>query len=542
MINESMINLTKRMVQIPSVNTTQGEREIGLFLEQYIRDMPYFKKHPDQVIAQNLKNDELDRRSVFALLIGEKDDNTDTIILHGHTDTVGVEDFGDLAEYAFSPDLLREKMKLTRLPREVLDDLQSNDYIFGRGACDMKSGDAVFIETLRNLSEHPEKLSGNILLSLNPVEENLHTGIIEGIETLKSLKKKYGLNYILAINNDYICPLYPGDSTYTIYTGVVGKLLPCFYIHGKETHVGQCFEGFDASMLAAMLVEKINLNTDFSDEYMGECALPPTVLKMKDLKPWYNVQTAVEAMAYFNYFVHNASMTEITEKLLDAGKSVVDEFMDKLNENFKKFCDMSGQEYTEIDYDARVYSYSELLELARGCDGFSEAEIDRIVKKETEAGVDKREIPIEVIRYLLHVTGIKQPVVVMYFAAPYCPHNTLQGGNEHIIEEVKKISEGIEETYGISYRMMKFFPSLSDSSYLKIDDDEESVDMLVKNFPGFDELYPLPLSDIRDLDIPAINYGCYGKDAHKWTERVNIPYTFEILPELIKRTIEFYLA
>lgn len=542
MINESMINLTKKMVQIPSVNTTRGEREIGLFLEQYIRDIPYFKKHPDQVIAQNLKNDDLDRRSVFALLIGEKDDNADTIILHGHTDTVGVEDFGDLAEYAFSPDLLREKMKLARLPKEVLEDLQSNDYIFGRGACDMKSGDAVFIETLRALSEHPDKLSGNILLSLNPVEENLHTGIIEGIDTLKSLKEKYGLNYILAINNDYICPLYPGDSTYTIYTGVVGKLLPCFYIHGKETHVGQCFEGFDASMLAAMLVEKINLNTDFSDEYMGECALPPTVLKMKDLKPWYNVQTAVEAMAYFNYFVHNASMTEITEKLLDAGKSVVDEFMDKLNENFKKFCDMSGQEYTEIDYDARVYSYSELLELARGCDGFSEAEIDRIVKKETEAGIDKREIPIEVIRYLLHVTGIKQPVVVMYFAAPYCPHNTLQGENEHIIDEVKKISEGIEEKYGINYRMMKFFPSLSDSSYLKIDDDEESVDMLVKNFPGFDELYPLPLSDIRNLDIPAINYGCYGKDAHKWTERVNIPYTFEILPELIKRTIEFYLA
>ena len=517
MINESMINLTKKMVQIPSVNTTRGEREIGLFLEQYIRDIPYFKKHPDQVIAQNLKNDDLDRRSVFALLIGEKDDNADTIILHGHTDTVGVEDFGDLAEYAFSPDLLREKMKLARLPKEVLEDLQSNDYIFGRGACDMKSGDAVFIETLRELSEHPDKLSGNILLSLNPVEENLHTGIIEGIDTLKSLKEKYGLNYILAINNDYICPLYPGDSTYTIYTGVVGKLLPCFYIHGKETHVGQCFEGFDASMLAAMLVEKINLNTDFSDEYMGECALPPTVLKMKDLKPWYNVQTAVEAMTYFNYFVHNASMTEITEKLLDAGKSVVDEFMDKLNENFKKFCDMSGQEYTEIDYDARVYSYSELLELARGCDGFSEAEIDRIVKKETEAGIDKREIPIEVIRYLLHVTGIKQPVVVMYFAAPYCPHNTLQGENEHIIDEVKKISEGIEEKYGINYRMMKFFPSLSDSSYLKIDDDEESVDMLVKNFPGFDELYPLPLSDIRNLDIPAINYGCYGKDAHKWT-------------------------
>ena len=29
-----------------------------------------------------------------------------------------------------------------------------------------------------------------------------------------------------------------------------------------------------------------------------------SVLKMKDLKPWYNVQTATEAFVYFNYFIH----------------------------------------------------------------------------------------------------------------------------------------------------------------------------------------------------------------------------------------------
>ena len=126
----------------------------------------------------------------------------------------------------------------------------------------MKSGDAVFIGLLEELSEHPENLLGNILVSLNPVEENLHTGIIEGIDTLLELKEKYDLHYEMAINNDYICPLFPGDDVKTIYTGVVGKLLPCFYIQGHETHVGQCFEGFDASMAAARLVENISLNTD----------------------------------------------------------------------------------------------------------------------------------------------------------------------------------------------------------------------------------------------------------------------------------------
>ena len=39
----------------------------------------------------------------------------------------------------------------------------------------MKSGDAVWLILLKRFSEHPELFSGNIILSLNPVEENMHT-------------------------------------------------------------------------------------------------------------------------------------------------------------------------------------------------------------------------------------------------------------------------------------------------------------------------------------------------------------------------------
>ena len=35
--------ITKEMVAIPSVNGTSGEKDIGLYIESYLRDIPYFK-------------------------------------------------------------------------------------------------------------------------------------------------------------------------------------------------------------------------------------------------------------------------------------------------------------------------------------------------------------------------------------------------------------------------------------------------------------------------------------------------------------------
>ena len=75
-----MLQLTKDIVAVSSVNTTKGEKNIGLFIEEYLRAIPYFKEHPKQVIVQTLKNDKLERRNVFALLLGQKDKNSKTII------------------------------------------------------------------------------------------------------------------------------------------------------------------------------------------------------------------------------------------------------------------------------------------------------------------------------------------------------------------------------------------------------------------------------------------------------------------------------
>jgi arginine utilization protein RocB len=74
-----------------------------------------------------------------------------------------------------------------------------------------------------------------------------------------------------------------------------------------------------------------------------------------------------------------------------------------------------------------------------------------------------------------------------------------------------------------------------------MDDSTASIEVLQQNFPQMDQLYPVPLEQIKGLHMKAVNFGVHGKDAHKWTERLYIPYSFGVLPELLKKTFTAFL-
>lgn len=541
---EEIKTLTKRLVSIPSMNGTAGERDIADAIEEYLRAIPYFAAHPELVIVQDLKDDPLGRRNVMALLKGGDGSERDTILLHGHIDTVEVDDFGKYKPYAFDCDKLAEVFRDAALPEDARRDLESGDYLFGRGACDMKGGDAVFLVLAKHLAEQPEKLHGNLLLSFNPVEETLHGGIIEELPLLRQLQEAHHLIFRLAINNDFICPMYAGDTTRYVYTGAVGKLLPMFYIIGRETHVAQCFEGFSPDLTAAELVRLIDRNTDYCDGYNGEYTLPPTVLKMQDLKPRYNVQTPHTACVYFNYFVHNRQVTEIMAQLKDAARTALDNVMQLADARYRDYCALSGNQYSPLMEKTQVLDYRALYDLAKGAyPGDLDAYIDRVTDASIAAGDDMRITSLRIVQALSDLCGIKTPTVVVFFATPFCPHNTLKRempDEAAVITELEKIAAEFAEESGETLKLQQFFPSLTDSSYLKIDDDAESIALLQECFPGYKKLYPVPLETAKALNIPAVNYGVWGKDCHKWTERIYMPYSFGKLPAFILKTIHHF--
>lgn len=537
--------LTREMVAIPSVNGMRGEKDIGVYIEKFFRSIPYFKNHPENIVIQELSEDILGRRNVLAILEGTAGKSKKTIILHGHTDTVGVEDYGILKEFCFDPDKLEKMLATAPISEEVRDDLVSGQYMFGRGAVDMKSGDAVLMSIAERLSERLDEIDGNMIFAFNPVEENMHTGMIESLDIYLKLKKERGYDYLFAINTDYTCPLYMGDTCNYIYTGAVGKLLPSFYILGKSTHVGQCLEGFDASLVAAKLVDKINLNTKYCDGYDGEYSLPPSVLKMTDLKDFYNVQTAQEAFVYFNYFVHDNNVKDVSEKLMTAAKEGILEVQLKISDSAKEYYRMAGIESQIPDYEPVVYDYKKIYSLAKDkYPGNLEKLITVELSKVEKITSDVREKMMHIVKTLCQIAGISAPAIVFFYTPPYCPHNTLHQEitrEKELVKSIKEILRQAEKDEGVKFKVLHFYPSLSDSSYLKIDDSRDSVEELVNNFPRMEELYPVPVDKIQSLDIPAFTFGTYGKDAHKWTERVHKPYTFGVLPKLIEKTIRYYL-
>lgn len=95
---DKALALTKELVAIPSQsNSPHGERDIALHIADWMGKIPYFQEHPDQLIVRPLKNnDPCGRLNVLAIAFGRRSDSRQTIILHGHIDTVQVDDYDSI--------------------------------------------------------------------------------------------------------------------------------------------------------------------------------------------------------------------------------------------------------------------------------------------------------------------------------------------------------------------------------------------------------------------------------------------------------------
>ena len=195
---------------------------------------------------------------MLAFVKGTKQPSSKTVILMGHTDTVGIDDYNHLKDKACYPASLMEALKEEPLPELVKQQLESGDWHFGRGVLDMKSGVASHVFLLQYYSEHPEELAGNLLLLAECDEEDSSHGVLSSLKDLKKWREEHGFEYIALINSDFVAPRYDGDPNRYIYKGTVGKLLPSFYITGYETHAGSAFEGLDPNFIAAELTRQIS--------------------------------------------------------------------------------------------------------------------------------------------------------------------------------------------------------------------------------------------------------------------------------------------
>lgn len=539
-LGKKIEKLTLELAEICGVVGTKEENNVVEKVYEKFIEMDYFKKHPEMVKYVPVKDDPLERKSVMAVVKGEKGNSNKTVVLIGHTDTVGISDYGVLKDYATKPLELAEKFKTVSLPEDALKDLESGEYLFGRGVFDMKCGVATLMTIVESISDDVEDFEGNIVFAAVCDEEGNSSGMLSAVPELTKLEKEEGFQYQAVIDTDYMAPRYEGDNTRYVYVGTVGKLMPSFYIVGSEAHGGDPFKGLDPNHLSSAIVKEIDFNTKYCDEAEGEVTVPPISLRQQDLKPEYSVQTAKTSYLYFNFGTHSSTPDQMMDKVIDGTNLAFQKVIDDLNEEYKKYCKSNNFPYEKLPWETKVISYEELYEKVKEEKG---KELDDVIDKLKEElladeDIDARIFALKMVEAVHNMWSDKNPVVVVYFSPPYYPHIYVKGESpleKKLLNTVNQVIDEIDSDYDIE--MKKFYPYISDLSYAAAPREENAVDSLKNNMPGFGAKYNLPIEDMQRLNLPVVNIGPFGKDAHKFTERLEKDYSFNVAPKLVYKTI-----
>ncbi|MBQ8588868.1 MAG: M20/M25/M40 family metallo-hydrolase [Firmicutes bacterium] len=541
------LELTKRIEQIAldltsqlSVLDTPDEILIAEKVYSIMSEMKYFKAHPENLYFVPVKGDKLGRKSVVAIVNGEKKPSDKTVVMIGHIDTVGISDYGPLAEYANQPLVLTEKFKEIELPAQVKKDLESGEYLFGRGIFDMKSGDAIIMALMEMISDDIENFEGNLIYGAVCDEEGNSGGMLNVVPELCRLQDEKKYDYLALLDTDYMTEEYEGDENKYVYVGTVGKLMPTFFVVGKETHVGESFKGIDPNQIAAEITRRINLNPEFSDVAEGEVTLPPVTLKQRDLKPEYSVQIAKTAVVFFNYATHCSTPDQVLDKMVKAGQECFQNVVDMLNERYEKFCEMAHRPFHKLPWEARTMTYHQLCEVVKAevgeeFDAKVQAYAEELAKDET---IDARDRNTHLVEFVHGMWSDKNPVLIVYFSQPYYPHIYIKGDEPKEKALLDAVADAVDTTktdYKLVYK--KFFPYISDLSYGAAPREDGIIEAFMENMPGYGTVYNLPMKEMQRLNLPVLDIGSFGKDAHKFTERIEKKYTFEVAPELVYKTV-----
>ena len=548
-----------QLVQVRSVVSSDGEHDIIDFIEDYVRDWGYFRARPEQIVRIPSGGDQLGRSSLLVCVSGRESNNT--VVMLGHTDTVEVDDYGLLADFATTPDKLEDALKQGQryLYPKAQSDLESGNYLWGRGTLDMKAGVANELMLLKQLAENPESFEGNVIALFVCDEEGNSAGMISAIEVLKQWRDTKGLNICGVINTDYHTAQYPGDEAYYLFRGTVGKIMPVFYIRTLETHAGDPFAGLDANLVLAELLNEINLNPKYSDCSGDEISVPPITLKVEDLKEVYSVKTNHEAWTLISVPLFEQTPADVMWKMLEAANIAAENSLSRYYRYQRDYIEQAGIP-TEIKHPAfEIITLSDLLDkvAAHGGEG-RDSLIERYLSSVlTEA--DTREQTLHLIRQLEVLLPDRRPRIVIGFAPPFYPAVSCSGSDDVFYQQVdrgirralksdKSVSNASfasESTTAGTYmldngkelKVKTYYPYISDLSYLALPYTDDELQILQDNMPTLGRGYHVPLDTMKALDLPVINLGGYGFDAHKWTERVERDYSLRILPKLLESIV-----
>jgi arginine utilization protein RocB len=492
--------LTVDLVSTSSIVNSEGERIMADKIIAILSDFDIFKKHPEWLRICPVIDDQNLRYSILALI--KKPEITKTVLGIGHFDTVAIEDYGNLKPFAIQPHNLRSQLTTVTRDPEVLKDLDDHDYLFGRGSLDMKSGIAIWLNLLEDFDQ--QSSGKNLLVCFVCDEEGNSKGMIDAIPHIRQMISDFQLDIQSAIDTDYTSPQYPDDARRFLYGGTIGKILVQYLCIGKEAHAADPYAGMDANELVSALIEEINMNTAYCDANDLDVTVPPITLSIKDDKQQYSVQTAKTSSVTFNVTTLGKDIAKWERLFIDAADKAQKRVRDKLDKSYQEYCLLKGISYRPLKNHIKIMSY-------------------RPNKKPSFSRLDNEDERDFSLRWVKEQFSSELDAqIILFLSMPYYPHHTLDINiDQHraFIEEIQQCAPG--------YTYLPYYPYISDLSFVSRAEPAD-IAAIRQLIPGYEQLNRVDWSLLDSLNIPLMNIGPWGKDAHKFTERVYVPSILEV--------------
>ncbi|MHC1720167.1 MAG: M20/M25/M40 family metallo-hydrolase [Clostridiaceae bacterium] len=536
-IKDKIYRTLKEITAVPSVSGTEGEKVMADKLYDIISSMDYFRANKENCGLEAIDNDPLGRSFVWAM-VSSGEGSKDTVILTTHLDVVGTEGYGHLQPVAYDIEECTARISELTFDDDAIKDAESGEWIFGRGSADIKSGIAIYMEIIRELSEKRD-FKGNLLLLLVPGEESNSEGMISAIPFLLKLQEEKGCNFVGATVCESSIPKNKNEDFKRLYLGSVGKIMPMFFCAGKETHAGEPFGGLNPNSFVSEIQRRLELNPDFCDIAGKQTTPPPVSLKQTDLKKLYSVSTPMFAVSYYNLLTLTRTVEQLSNELKDLAREAFVSVLIDVEDKRQRFSEMSSEQFHYAEVESCVMSYQELLAQVRSNDENFDEWIKGRIEVWKREKLDNQTIAINIVKETYEKYDDERPMIILSYIPPFYPHICLKDSkakDRRFIETIDKVIKYAEESFNEKIVKEQYFMGISDLSYTGIDENQD-LDSLAANIVGYGINYDLYLEALSKLDIPGIVFGGEGKDIHKSTERLNVDYSLRVLPELYKHLI-----
>jgi len=540
---ERINQLTMDLVRIQSDTGTSQEKDVESYLHAWLVQHPYYKSHPDYCGQYPLPQDPLERCAVWALVKGQGDQ---TVILMHHHDVVDAFDYGSLAKLAYEPAALETALKEVSLSQEVRRDLDSGNWIFGRGTGDMKAGAAIQLVLLAEYAARTD-FKGNILLLSVPDEESLSVGMRGSLGLLIDLKTRFKLSYRMLINAEPHSKEQGKCGTF--HVGSAAKMLNVIYVRGKKTHIGQIYQGFNPVLLLSEIVLQTELNTDYSDLIRGEVPPPPSWSFMRDRKEVYDASIPLAAGGYLSLITLKTAPNELIRQLKESCETAFGRVIDKIQQSFAAHSRKKNKQGPAPSWTVNVRTFSELYQQALHDSGrvFEQVYAEHLQTMASEINGQRLNMPeatFRIIETTLQYVKDLSPMVVIALCPPYYPaiHNDdFQDLPASVRNLTAHLIRFAEDRWQEEYKITNYMKGITDLSYAALQNSENIIPYIGPNMPLWQKTYDIPFAEMQALSLPVINIGPWGKDHHKFTERVYKPDLYERTPALVECAIDYLL-